>query len=309
MRTVSIGSWLALWSFVGVFLVCSLAGPAQASPMLCWTAQGAIQTANRSGGAVNTVYSPNAHQGVEHNPVTLEWFWFNWHTIYRANLDGSNLRAVVTDNSMYNTAGDFTVDSANGHVYWTNVNGDLRRVDLDGANQQLIMTGVVPGALEVDPVHAKLFFLQYSGNGTAIYMSNLNGSGSTYLTGISPIWKVTDLAVDIPASHIYWSETAMSSTERVRRLGLGPGMPTTIIDAELGYLNDVTLDPDLGKLLMVDYSGGRILESDKNGSNLTTLVSGLSLPRHVAYSPTPEPASIALLALGCLAVLRRRRRK
>lgn len=282
-----------------------------AAPMLCWTDADAIDTANRDGTNISTLRSTLPYSGqlaeIHHNAATSQIYWYENRAIKRANYDGSNVQTVVTDNSMYVTSGDFALDQTNGHVYWTNSSGQLRRAGLDGSNPQTLATGLASiSAVEVDPVHQKLFWLKYSGNGTAIYMSDLMGGNATYLTDIDPRWKVTDLAVDSQAGHLYWSETGMSVNERVRRMGLAPGTPTVLVNAELGNLNDVTIDRDTMKMLMVDSSGGRILESGLDGSNLSTLISGAAGAQHVTILPVPEPATVFLVGLAGVAVLRRR---
>jgi hypothetical protein len=295
--------------------VCSLVpvDVVDAAPMLCWTDADAIDTANRDGTNISTLRSTFPSSGqlaeVHHNAVTGQIYWFENHSIKRANYDGSNAQVVVTDNNMWVTSGDFALDQTNGHVYWTNASGQLRRAGLDGSSPQTLLTGLASiTAIEVDPVHQKLFWLKYSGNGTAIYMSNLTGGNATWLADIDPRWRVTDLAVDPQAGRLYWSETGMSVNERVRRLGLGPGTPTVLVDAELGYLNDVTIDLDAMKLLMVDRDGGRILQSGLDGSNLSTLISGAAGAQHVTVLPVPEPATAILVGLASVAVFRRGRK-
>ena len=112
--------------------------------------------------------------------------------------------------------------------------------------------------------------------------------------------------MDAQASRLYWSETGMSVNERVRRLGYAYGTPAVLIDAQLGYLNNITLDLDAGTMLLVERDGGRILEAGLDGSNLTTIISGQTRPYHLTILPVPEPATLILMGLASLVALRRR---
>jgi len=284
----------------------------QAAPLVCYTMANAIKTADRDGTGINTLISTagDSFGEIHVNPVTEQIYWFEWRSINRANYDGSNIETVITDNRMFTTAGDFALDQLNGQIYWANADGHLRRANLDGSNPQLLRTGLLSsGAIEVDPGNQKLFWLEYSGSGTFIRMGDLNGTSSTLLATVPSNWKITDLTVDPRTSRLYWTETGMSVNERVRSLGYAPGTPTVLIDAELGYLNNVTLDLDAGKMLLVERDGGRILEAALDGSNLTTIITGQTRPYHLTILPIPEPATLILMGLTSLVALRRPRVK
>ncbi len=309
MGTVSLRSMVIVFCLAFSLFLPAL--PLKAAPMIAWTeATGGVTLANRDGGGASALVTGVVSvEEVHFHPADEDWYWFDWHTIYRAGFNGSNRQTVITDGDMYTSAGDFALDTVGGHVYWLNVNKELHRAELDGSNPTLIRTGVDwKRALGVDPVGGKLVYGRYEASDTVLYMSDLDGGNETRLTAISPTWAITDIAIDSANGHIYWTESAQSANERVRRLGMSPGTPTTIIDAELGNLNDVTLDPDAGKLLMVESTYGRIYQADLDGGNFETLVDGLSQPRHIAYAPTPEPGTVALVLLGVAGLLRRRRR-
>jgi len=172
-----------------VGLLVLLAVPmAQAAPLLCYTMRYDIKTANLDGTGINTLISTTSDNlgEIQTHTATGQIYWFEWRSIKRADYDGSNLETVLTDNNMYTTAGDFALDQLNGHIYWANQLGELRRANLDGSNPQLLRTGLLSnGAIEVDPVNQNLFWLEYSASGTHIRMGNLDAARDSIETCVN----------------------------------------------------------------------------------------------------------------------------
>lgn len=83
---------------------------------------------------------------------------------------------------------------------------------------------------------------------------------------------------------------------------------TNIEDLVTGLTSPWELVLDLqmdNKIYWTDWTGGTISRADLDGSNVETVITGLSGPRGIAV--IPEPATLGLLLLGGVALLRRRR--
>lgn len=286
------------------------AGHPAAASMLGWTTGGSpgmIQTAYRDGTNIQPLPNPQTGSFAEihYSDSTGQWFWFDWHSIKRADFDGANAQVVATDNDMYTTSGDFAIDDVNQWVYWVNSTGQLRRIDFDGSNAVTLRTDLVsPRAVEVDPVNGKLFWVEYGQINAPVCMANLNGTGKTTIALVSSLRAISDLAVDPQAQQLYWTATSSFRTEQVQRRGFSYGPATTLLDMELGNLSDVTLDLNSGNMLLVNSSSGIIYEANLDGSQLAPLVSDSSnRPLHVAISPIPEPSTAMLTLLAGLSLL------
>ena len=71
------------------------------------------------------------------------------HSIWRANLDGSGVEAIVT--SGLNTPSGIAVNSAEGKVYWTDAGfeDEIQRANLDGSGVEDLVTEGLLGPLAI----------------------------------------------------------------------------------------------------------------------------------------------------------------
>jgi hypothetical protein len=77
------------------------------------------------------------------------------------------------------------LDTSGGKLYWTDLQGDIRRANLDGTGQQTLVTGQNGNAgIALDVAGGKMYWADQ--NTGAIRRANLDGSGQqTLVTGLN----------------------------------------------------------------------------------------------------------------------------
>lgn len=98
-------------------------------------------------------------------------YWSETFDIRRAELDGSNVTTVVPNAYAYGVA----VDSAGGHLYWTDSTSSVLRSDLDGSNVAPVVSSPAPIAVQVDPAAGLLWWSDVEMD--EIRYSNLDSTG------------------------------------------------------------------------------------------------------------------------------------
>lgn len=208
---------------------------------------GKIQAANRDGSNVKDILTGLSYpRDIALDVVRDKMYWREFyfkerveHTIQRADLDGSNVEAVVPKLASTSYGGDVALDELAGKLYWIYPDGKaIQRADLDGSNIEDIAT-IPQGAwnyytaFALDPIGNKLYWsILYETNKVGgwgvmvwaeeIFRSNLDGSNVEQI-GKVPIGSPTDIALYIP--HPTSISTPSTTPAIPTTSGLDPNFP------------------------------------------------------------------------------------
>lgn len=202
-------------------------------------------------------------------------------TIYRANLDGTNLQSLVTFNfgpTIQSTLMDIALDPAAGKMYFVDTvdyghDGLIRRANLDGTNVETILATRWPYCLGLDTAAGKIYWSDF--NNDKICRMNLNGTG---VETIATAHFVTAMTVDTVQQKIYYKDrydVGSNSYSRIYRCNLDGSNVELLIGSGLGDVRDFYVDSPTGKLYIIELS--KIWRANLDGSQLEPLVtSGIS---------------------------------
>ena len=192
-----------------------------------------------------------------------------FHSLSRANLDGSNPQVIVPFDFGANTPGAVAVDVDHGLLFWgnrylaTNTNRQIRRATLEGSYPQTVYDppSEIVG-VEVDAVHFKVYWTE---SFSRIGRANLDGSGVE--TVLETGHALQYLALDIPHGTMYWSDF---STRQIMRATMDGQNVTPIINGS--DPRGIAVDSDGGKLYWTDAGTLRVLRANLDGSGVEPLV-------------------------------------
>ncbi len=296
---------------IWLVLVTGVIGPytAEASHIYWTTGFGqSVERANLDGTGHETIVSGSnltSNIFVDSDAAKVYWTGLQGRGISRSNLDGSIVELLVQP------IGDpygITLNSSTGTMYWaeSSATNRIMRANSDGTGVQTFLALGVGYAndLSLDITHQHLYWTNTLVG--AIYRSNLDGTGMVEIltTGISPI----GLAQDLVGGKMYWTENGQNNRS-IRRANLDGTGIENLVTGVLGNPLGIALDLNEGKMYWADHGYGRIQRANLDGSQIETILDNLGIknPEFIALDvPIPEPASLALLALGGL-LLRRRR--
>jgi len=185
--------------------------------------------------------------------------------VFSLNPDGSEPKTLVTGCRLPD---GLAVDSAAGHIYWTNMgvphmnDGSIERADLDGGNRRFIIPEggtFTPKQLHLEKNSRKLYWSDREG--MRVMRANLDGSQAETLiqTGEGegdrhdPSNWCVGIAVDPICGQMYWTQKGADDSGRGRifRASIDMprgGTPASRLDVELlfeGLPEPIDLELDL----------------------------------------------------------------
>jgi len=169
--------------------------------------------------------------------------------------------------------------SATESVYWTELGGSIRQQNTNQTNStKLIYSVDRPRGIDLDTFNGDIYWTNDI-TGT-IQRGNMNGTRGieTLVSGVGNM--VYDVDLDTRNKEMYWTQG-----NAIMKANLN-GSNVEVVKSGLGYAIDIDLDPFHNKMYVVDFSPGKILCANMDGSgDWETLVSGLNGPTDITIDP------------------------
>ena len=265
-------------------------------------------------------------QDVDLDTSTNTLYYADWGSgsggqgsVNKVQTDGSGQGVVLgTGDAVHQLA----LDPANNRIYFTRAVGydgrEISRVDTNGANYTQLITGssgvgfgYFYSGLALDSANNDLYWgdIGVASNGPpdgSVNRMTTTGASPTQLTP-HVNGRGRGMALDAATQTLFYtSHNVMTPTAGggLFSYDIVNDIETQLIDdPDTGYW-DIEIDTTAQRLWWADAGRGQIRSSDFDGLNVVVELTGLTNPYGVAL--VPEPCTMSLLALGGLAVLRRR---
>ena len=218
-------------------------------------------------------YKSAAPYGIALDVAGSKMYWTDQvqEKIWRANLDGSNVEALVNTTDLASDGtnpSSIALDVAGGKMYWTDWDTNkIHRADLNGSNvEEVITSGVTfSRGITLDLINRKIYYTDTSTD--KIRRANLDGTNVEELVDTRRI-------VDPP-------------------LDSGGTSPL-----------DITLDVDGGKMYWADEKTAKIYRANLDGTQVEILpISGLQRPVGIAViSSNSAPVTRGIISTKTLSV-------
>ena len=176
---------------------------------------------------------------------------------------------------------DIQFDPTDGKVYWTQrqFDGFIRRIDLNGANFQTIISTGLPSGLDLDVPNNKIYWSAQSEN--RIMSADLNGTNQSEVLGGSIL--PSDLFVDPANNSLYFVNTTGDQSQQgafsIEKVSLD-GQSHTVLADQLIQVTGLDADLVAGKMYWADLGVNnvddtRIYRANLDGSNVEQLLENL----------------------------------
>ena len=211
-------------------------------------------------------------------PVYMYYIDAGTDKIQRANLDGSNVRDIVTTG--LHTPTGITVDLTGGKLYWTDAGTDkIQRANLDGSHiEDIVTTGLhTPTGIALDLTEDKVYWTDAGTD--KIQRANLDGSHieDIVTTGLH---TPTSIALNLTWDKVYWIN---AGTDKIQRANLDGSHIEDIVTTGLHTPTSIAVDLTGGKLYWTDAGTDKIQRANLDGSDIEDIVTtGLHTPTSIA---------------------------
>ena len=145
----------------------------------------------------------------------------------------------------------------------------------------------------------------YAADGGTDQISRITSGGVVSLFATLPAGSFPNgLAFD-SSGNLYAADSNTYQISKITSGGVVSLFATLPADS---FPNGLAFDAS-GNFYAADINTGQISQISPDGLTVTPFATGISAPAFIAFAPVPEPSSAVLLAIGSLALLRRRARR
>jgi Low-density lipoprotein receptor repeat class B len=195
--------------------------------------------------------------------------------IERTTIDGENVETILSIDKQIERYKGIDVDAINGWVYYTTDRQSLRRVRVNGFDEELILMGELGTTsiegVAIDVANGKIYWADQAFD--AIRRANLDGTDVEDVVVIdvdgnsaSRIW---DVDLDLSAEKVYWTD---EGTHKIQRANLD-GSNVEDVRNGISEARSIALDTVNGHIYFADVNiGVRRINLD-DGQGLQTIVS------------------------------------
>ena len=246
--------------------------------------QGEIYSANPDGSNQTQIYtSTDIISGIDVDDLNEKLYFCNFASIFRMNLDGTDLQQVIADVDCT----DIAVDAISQHIYYSVYGAAVGRVNFDGTNNITLVdlstnvtgSSVAPlfistapqlKGIDLDLEARKIYWAEQKTG--LIQRANLDGS-QVEPVAADPDRKVAQgVVVDTVNDKIYFSSTGASSSFRRANLD---GSSLEEIVTGLSYAYHIEVDPDDGKIFFTDLDATSVFKANLDGTNIESIANGV----------------------------------
>ncbi|RKU18998.1 hypothetical protein C6501_01620 [Candidatus Poribacteria bacterium] len=234
-------------------------------------------------------------QNISYGQGSAKIYWTESDKIRRANLDGTNVESVLTDDDLIR---DIALDIQNHKIYWIGWRHSIKRANLDGTKVETIYDPQALNADKVERIHSPITITLdtsakkiYWGNMWAPWgmtRSDIDGSNIEDIT-ILPVdggvfnirVDAEDIQLDVKAGKIYFQDSLNDNIARVDMNGSNyENLPPRMI-----YHDKIALDLVNKKMYWTKIIMGVIRTASLDGKNIETFLSDLNAPTYIALDP------------------------